>query len=64
MKLKVTLKDDEGNTEFEIFAKQRDLAMAEKWAKAFQMLFVDGLLSNDDLEITVERRKGRLNLYV
>ena len=64
MRLKITLKDEEGNTELEVFAKQRDLAKVEKWVKAFQMLLVDVLLANDDLEITIERKKGQLALYI
>lgn len=64
MRLKIALKDKDGNEEYEFFANRRDLARAEKWAKAFQMLFVDALLADADLTITIEREKGENVLII
>ena len=64
MRLRIKLVDKTGNTELECHATQRDLPKAQKWAKAFQTLFVDALKEDADLDITVTRKKGNLNLYI
>jgi len=64
LRLRIKIVDKTGDVELEFYATQRDLAKAQKWAKAFQTLFVDALMEDADLDITIARNKGNLNLVV
>lgn len=62
MRLQVNLVDESGNEQHEWFATRSETHKIEKWANAFKELFEDALKENEDLKITIVRKKRDISV--